>query len=750
MKIPHFIEELKRRNVFRVAAAYAIASWVIIQVAETVFPRIGMPDWIVTFVIIAVVIGFPIALIIGWVFELTPDGVHKSNEIEITESVTASTGKKLDRLIIASLAVLIVLLLSERIFFAESTIFESDAVSDQGASIAVLPFVNMSGDQNNEYFSDGLSEELLNGLAKIEGIQVAARTSSFSFKGKNVDLRKIADQLGVKHILEGSVRKDGDQVRITAQLIQADNGFHLWSDTYDRELEGVFAIQEEISRKVIEELKVRLLPKENALLASRSTENVAAYNLFLEATQVESSRKPADLERAIDLYKMAVELDPNFALAHARAAITYTLLSNYGNIEFELMLEQANYHTDQAFILDANLGEAFLAKAQVQSVDPVGFDMQNVERLLRKAIELIPNSAFAHNTLHIALEELGRDEESHKHLLIAHELDPLSNPITNNTAGYYYEKGDYAKAMELVEANIARAPEYSPIYMIKVSILRDPPKSDLVGAFKFSYDLYRDRKEDLQFLRTMELQARDLGLIGFSNFQAQELVRLYPDIFENYKSVFQSNALQGKTGANAEMLGMFRERFGAALVKPLAEPRSWVGLLEGKPQDVLDLIDEAYPSIGLQIDSASPISVPIESQGTYLNLFVDYVTALLGVDRPGDAEAMRKKLCDYLGVDDLADDMSSWEINDLFNARICAALQLDGALVASIDRTLYFSKRARMGWPLYLKTRPIYQLVRTHPDVVQLRSEILADLDMQKAKVVAWLKAEGEWQEEWE
>ncbi|MGB0346886.1 MAG: tetratricopeptide repeat protein, partial [Balneolaceae bacterium] len=442
MKINNFIQELKRRNVFRVATAYTIAGWIIIQVSDTVFPRLGLPEWTVTFIIAVVGIGFPIALIIAWAFELTPDGVHKSSEVDITESVTASTGKKLNGIIIASLGILVILLLSERIFFAESTIFETDAVNIENASIAVLPFVNMSADESNEYFSDGLSEELLNGLAKIEGMQVAARTSSFSFKGKNEDLRMVAEQLGVKHILEGSVRKDGDQIRITAQLIQADNGFHLWSETYDRELESIFAIQEEISRQVIQELKVRLLPEENVVLAFRPTEDIEAYNAFLEATQLESSRQPEDLEAAIVKYKQAINLDPSFALAHARLAKAYSHLFDYGDLAYESMIELMNDHINKALVINDQLGEAYLAKSMLESDMPNEDAPINTEIMARRADDLLPNNAEVINMIQIALRDQGKIDEADEYLLKAYRLDPLSSPITSNVAGMYRRDGE--------------------------------------------------------------------------------------------------------------------------------------------------------------------------------------------------------------------------------------------------------------------------------------------------------------------
>ena len=363
MNISKFIEELKRRNVIKVATAYAIAGWLIIQISTSVFPAFEFPIWTAQFVIILTVIGFPLALIFAWAFELTPEGLKKSKEVEITESVTANTGKKLNRVIISVLSLAVFFLLTERIFFAESTFLDRNAAEFDVASIAVLPFVNMSEDEGNEYFSDGLSEELLNGLAKLENIQVAGRTSSFQFKGSNPDLRDVGDQLGVAHILEGSVRKSGNRLRITAQLIQADNGFHLWSETYDRELTAtdIFDIQEEITRKVVAELKIQLLPQEEEEINNFPTTDFEAYNAFLEATQLEVSQTEDDLLAAVEKYKRAIQIDPSFALAYARLATVYGDLNWKGNLSLEEMKKLMRENIDQALLINGNEGKAYEA-----------------------------------------------------------------------------------------------------------------------------------------------------------------------------------------------------------------------------------------------------------------------------------------------------------------------------------------------------------------------------------------------------
>ncbi|XWN36386.1 MAG: hypothetical protein ROO71_10550 [Balneola sp.] len=330
MNLSNLIQELKRRNVFKVATAYAIAGWLIIQVADTVFPRLGLPDWTVTFIISLVLIGFPIALIIAWAFELTPDGSEKSIDVEITESVTASTGKKLNVIIISALSLLIVLLLVERFVFApvstsETQTVQISAVSNQ--SVAVLPFADLSENKDQDWFSDGLTEEILNSLAQLPELKVTSRTSAFQFKGKDIDISKIADTLGVAHVVEGSVRRIGDRLRITAQLIRAEDGFHLWSETYDSNAQNLFEVQANIAEKIATTLDVFLDEKRRKKMFAAGTRNVSAFQEYLKGMEIyREAHNQSSLDglwKANEYFDDALEIDPNFGLASMQKMDAY-------------------------------------------------------------------------------------------------------------------------------------------------------------------------------------------------------------------------------------------------------------------------------------------------------------------------------------------------------------------------------------------------------------------------------------------
>jgi TolB-like protein/Tfp pilus assembly protein PilF len=749
MNISNLIQELKRRNVFRVATAYAIAGWILIQVFDTISPQLGFPDWIAPLVTILILIGFPLALIFAWAFELTPDGIEKSKDVEITESVTASTGKKLNGLIIGALSVGLLFLLVERIFFAESTIFDSDAIDIENASIAVLPFVNMSADQSNEYFSDGLSEELLNGLAKIEGVQVAGRTSSFSFKDKNEDLRIIAEQLGVKHILEGSVRKDGNQIRITAQLIQADNGFHLWSETYDRELESIFAIQEEISRKVVAELKVRLLPVDEEEIAKRPTDDIEAYNAFLKATQLEVSRSPEDLETAITFYEKAIEIDPTFTEAYARLAIAYGLLNQYGNLSFAEMLEKMDANINKALLINPNLGIVYRALGFYQNQRLEENALIAAENAYRKAIELTPNDAYAYNSLYIAIKSRS-EEEAYRYLEKAYQLDPLSNPIAVNYASLFLVRKEYEKGIELLDKVIARAPKYTSAHRTKINTLANIPNGDLDGAFIAAHKALKENPESLEILDLIVNLSSDVDLIQLREHYSNQMTRLYPQNFDALGAVFGTNDLKGEFEKNIQMMNAMKQQFGPQVTKFMAAPLTFILYNLGKNEEVLSVIDKEWPEIAnktYDFDSYNNRQLNLDAQ----NLVFLYATVLVDEGRNEEAQFYIDSICEDYSTKNQGKETtySDLDPNDLWMSMNCSLIK--GNVEEGIDqlKEYYFERKGKRAYPFAFLS-DVFLLYKNHPEMIKTKELILDDIHKMRNEVITYLKEEGDWKEEWE
>ena len=316
MNFNNFLAELKRRNVYKVAVAYAIVGWVIAQIATQIFPFLEIPNWIVRLVIVLIAIGFPIALVIAWAFETTPEGIKRTEVADAMPAATVGRKKHVWIYIVAIGATISIALFFLGRYTAGNKTAAASPNELSTKSIAVLPLVNTSGDPSNEYFSDGLSEELIAVLAKIPELKVIGRSSSFFFKGKSGDSAAIGQKLGVANLIEGSVRKQGDRVRIVAELISASDGRSLWSETYDRELKDVFAVQAEIAKSVAEQMKLKLLGETVRSDAARSSENPAAHNAVLESDFYFQQQTAESVRRAITFLQEAIRLDPNYALAY--------------------------------------------------------------------------------------------------------------------------------------------------------------------------------------------------------------------------------------------------------------------------------------------------------------------------------------------------------------------------------------------------------------------------------------------------
>jgi TolB-like protein len=335
--VQDFVGQLKERNVFRVGAAYLVASWLILQLVDVVFPFFELPDTMGKPILFVLVAGFPIALILAWVFELTPEGLKKEKDLNRAELVNSASAAKLDKAIIIILVLAIILLLVDK--FVISAVAESDVdrmIDDGQPSVAILPFRNMSGLAENEYFSDGMTETLLHLLAQIPELKVAARTSAFAFKGKDIDIREIADSLGVNHVLEGSVQRSGNTVRITAQLIEAKNGYHVWSENYTRDVDDIFVVQDEIAASVAEALQVKLLDaapaSETSVATTYGTNNARAYETYLKALEQKNIGSYGSLPQAEGMFKDVLAMDPGFLAAKTELAITYQMQAETGII----------------------------------------------------------------------------------------------------------------------------------------------------------------------------------------------------------------------------------------------------------------------------------------------------------------------------------------------------------------------------------------------------------------------------------
>ena len=461
-----FWSELKRRNVVRVGIAYCAAGWVAIQIAAVLFPLYDAPPWILKVVTTLVLLGLPLALVFAWAFELTPQGLQRTDDVPREVSATRRTGRPLDFLIIGVLAVAVALFVLDRfVWRTGSPAVQAPAAAVSGGdappiavgtrnSIAVLPFVNMSNDPEQEYFSDGITEELLNALSRVKALKVAARTSAFSFKGKNVDLRDVGRKLNVATVLEGSVRKAGERLRITAQLIDVETGYHLWSETYDRELTDIFAIQDDITTRIVTALQVHLdgsVPSP----APRQPIDADVYQVVLRGRFHWNQRSPEGLAKAAVLLEDATRRAPEYAPAYAGLADVYLTQYDYGLLSWEESTVRARAAATKAIELDPASAAAHTSLAHILLHE---WEWQSAEQQFLRAIDLDPSYTLAQHWYALCLTSLGRTDDAVKAMQHAQQLDPLSVRVNVDLGMAFLAAGRYEDAVAQEGRTLELAP----------------------------------------------------------------------------------------------------------------------------------------------------------------------------------------------------------------------------------------------------------------------------------------------------
>ena len=442
MDLKNFFAELKRRNVYKVAVVYAIVGWLLIQVATQVFPFLEIPNWAIRLIIMLIAIGFPIALVIAWAFESTAEGIRRTEVADATGQYSRSRAWIYIIVIGAALSVGL-------FFFGRYTASSRQTVSVDlpAKSIAVLPFENLSEEKANAYFAEGIQDEILTRLAKIADLKVISRTSTQRYKSSPDDLPQIAKRLGVSNILEGSVQKAADRVRVTVQLINAASDAHLWAETYDRKLTDVFEIESEIAKTIADTLQAKLTGSEKQAIAGRPTESTAAYQLYLKGRFFWNKRTGDDLKKSIDYFNQVIAIDPKYALAYAGVAEACVLLPGYAGGTPQEYYPKAEAAAKKALELDDTVAEAHTALGE--ALFYYEFDFPGSIREFQRAIELNPNYATAHHWYSDSpLTTLGRYDEAMAEIKRAVELDPLSLIINAEFGNTYYYERHYDEAIE--------------------------------------------------------------------------------------------------------------------------------------------------------------------------------------------------------------------------------------------------------------------------------------------------------------
>jgi TolB-like protein/Flp pilus assembly protein TadD len=517
VKIDNFFAELKRRNVYKVAVAYAIVGWLLVQIATQVFPFLEIPTWVVRLVIVLVAAGFPIALVIAWAFELTPEGIKRTEDVDLAASARQPRKYTWIFVVVVGAAISVGLFFVGRYTGRTTT---SAAGSDLPAkSIAVLPFESLSEDKSNAYFAEGVQDEILTRLAKVADLKVISRTSTQHFKSAPDNLPQIAKQLGVTNILEGSVQKANDQVRVNVQLINALTDAHLWAETYDRKLTDIFAVESDIAKTIAETLQAKLTGSEKTAISKEPTENSEAHELYLKGRFFWNKRTAADLRKSIEYFNQAIAKDPGYGQAYAALAQSWKLLPAFNGGAPNDCFPQAEAAAKKALALDDTSSTAHAALASLKGLN--GFDYPGAIAEYERTLQLNPNDAtarqwFANDTL----ANVGQTEREIAELKRAVELDPLSLVINSNLGVAYIHAGrpdeaiaQLRKTVELdgtfyyARYNLAQAlelkgliPEATAEYQKTMGMTEDPVPLGMLGRL---YALHGQKDEALKILQRL-------------------------------------------------------------------------------------------------------------------------------------------------------------------------------------------------------------------------------------------------------
>ena len=453
VNISQFINELRRRNVFRSGVAYVVVAWLLIQVADILLEAFAAPAWSMRAIVIALAVGFPVVLILAWVYEITTQGVKRTEAVSEGELISVHTGRQMDFVIIGVLMVAVALFAADRFRWID---FGTEPLIDL-RSIAVLPFANLSGDPEQAYFSDGMTETLITELSKIAALRVISRQSVMQFKGTKLSLPEIAQKLNVDAVIEGSALLIGDQVRITVQLIEAATDVHLWADNYDRDLSNVLAIHSEVARAIAHEIQIAVTPEEAARLANVREVNPEAYRLNLLGKYHLFKSGPAELDKAVRYFQQAIEMDPEYAEPHQGMANYYVMLGFVGYMPPQPANEKAWAAASRALEINSNLASAHTSHAMTHFY--FDWDWQKAEEKFQQAISLDSNDAHTHQIYTWFLVAMGRTEEAHISIKRALELNPLTLIVYTTASDVFYFSRQYDQAITQLHEVLDLSPE---------------------------------------------------------------------------------------------------------------------------------------------------------------------------------------------------------------------------------------------------------------------------------------------------
>jgi len=546
--------ELRRRNVFRVASGYAVFGWLLIEIADTIFPYLSLPDWTITLVIVLLLAGLPLVLLLAWVFDLTPQGLVRTDAVGADLSQQVIRGRELDFIIIIVLLLLLGLLLWDK-FNPQRSPFSAMAATP---SIAILPFADLSEQSDQGYFADGLSEEILNLLAHIDALQVTARTSSFAVRDKGMTVPEIGAMLGVSYLLEGTVRKAGDQLRINTKLISAKDGFDVWTASFDRTMSEIFAIQDEIALNVVDALKLTLLDE----VPSVRTTDAAAYQLFLQGRKLAAERNEAALRNAEQLLQQTLQIDASYVPALVELSDVYVNQANVSLLSFDEAFARARSLLEEAISMDQSYGPAHAQLGRIKLY--YDWNIAGADRAIQQALELDSGDARIINNAAALASNRGRLQEAVELYQRAIKLDPIRHNLYINLALTHYKLAQLDAALAAVDKAMALSPTAYGVHFAKCRILL--ARGDAVAALSQA----SEEKAEWWRLQGQALALHDLGQPQAAATSLQQLMDRHADGWAY--QIAETHAYMGDHDAAFDWLQRAYENRDGGLIEMLTDP----------------------------------------------------------------------------------------------------------------------------------------------------------------------------------
>jgi len=713
------IGELARRKVLRTVGAYAIGVFAVLQLLDAAAEPLRVPDWLPTFVVVVLILGFPVVFVLAWQLEITKDGIKRTAAAGLLSKSQSSLLFSFMMLATVALGYGFYEYYSEEFARAEQVAATEEAARQFSApenSIAVLPFADMSPTADQGHFADGMTEELLNLLTQVEGLHVAARTSSFAFREPDTDIREIGRLLNVRTVLEGSVRTSGNRVRLTAQLINVDDGFHIWSQVYDREMSDIFAIQDEIASQIATALVDSFQGLEVA--AAGRADNLAAAEAYRTGRLLWWRRTPEDLQRAAERFAEALQHDPTFAPAYAGLADTWLLLSLYGNVSMMDAIEKANPMIEKALAMDPTSAEAFaalgLARSNLEQYDAA-------ESALRHAIELNEDYVPAHLWLSTTLEGQGRYPEQQQVLEKAMEIDPLNELLAVNFASNLSIRGEWERAREMLNELIAFRPDSTT--MLRSLASHELLHGNLVEGFRLAYRSHSLQPEDPSDMATLAEAWLSLGAYEEAEKLLAEGMETHPNNGHLQNLYWQVLLASGRHEEAKSQVLQWRQRAGDDIPEFMARNfNAQLGLLTLREGDVSA--------------AANYFQAAIDSQASdkYDSFKVLILTmAAFALERQGEESAQVERL-----MAEAQRYIRRGRVNGVDNPDINYTEAVVLAMTDEVDAAVAKLREAydagfRFTW--LLEIDPRLDAMRSHPGFIAIRDQIGQDVEAAREEV---------------